>query len=65
MTILLCVVFVLTAAIHAACAAVVVFKIDALVRFCKSEPEAHPVRRFFSRIARREQVRKFGIQVRA
>jgi hypothetical protein len=65
MTILLCVVFVLTAAIHAACAAVVVFRIDALIRFCKSEPEAHPVRRLFSRITRREQVRKFGIQVRA
>jgi hypothetical protein len=65
MTILLCVVFVLTAAIHAACAAVVVFKIDALVRFCKSEPEAHPVRRLFSRITRREQVQKFGLRVRA
>ena len=65
MTILLCVVFVLTAAIHAACAAVVVFRIDALIRFCKSEPEAHPVRRLFSRIARREQVRKFGLAIRA
>jgi hypothetical protein len=65
MTILLVAVFVLTAIIHAVCAAMVVFRIDALIRFCKSEPEAHPVRRFFARIQRREQVRKFGLTVRA
>ena len=65
MTILLCVVFVVTAAIHAACAAVIVMRLNNFVLYLKNEPESHPVRKMFNRITRREQVRKFGIQVRA
>jgi hypothetical protein len=65
MVVLLVVIMVLSAIVHTVCAAVVVFRIDALIRFCKSEPEAHPVRRFFSRIARREKVKRFGFEVRA
>lgn len=65
MTVLLCVVLVLSAVVHAGAALVIVSRLDAFVRYCQNEPEAHPIRRMFRRITRREQVRRAGIPMRA
>ena len=65
MTLAVVLALVLAALVNAACAVFVAFRIDALIRFCRSDPELHPIRRMFNRVARRERVRTRGIEIRA
>jgi hypothetical protein len=61
----LCVVTVLAAMANVAAAWVIAGQVSRLVAFCRGEPNAHPVRRHFNAILRREKVRKRGIPLRA
>ena len=63
--ILAVVVVCVSAIVHVACAVFIAARLDKFVRYCQNEPEAHPVRKLFNRIARREQTRKYGLVVRA